>query len=122
MAVEPRQRLSRLHFANDDGRRKRFRPIAYKGKNGESLDWKHQWSEPATSDESIHIDSQMLEYLIDECGLLSFEVVKGLVSKKCLKGEALFGRYVNPLYREKARQDELKDQKSPECNVAMREA
>jgi hypothetical protein len=77
---------------------------------------------PKTSDETIHIDSQMLEYLIDECGLVSFEVVEGLVSKQCLKGEALFGRYVNPLYREKARQDALKEQSSPEYNVAMREA
>jgi hypothetical protein len=114
--------VRRLRFANDDGRRKRFRPIAYKGKNGESLDWKHRWSDPQTADESIHIDSQMLEYLIDECGLVSFEVVEGLVSKQCLKGEALFGRYVNPLYREKARQDALKEPKSPEYNVAMREA
>lgn len=114
--------VRRLRFANDDGRRKRFRPIAYKGKNGESLDWKHQWSEPKTSDESIHVDSQMLEYLIDECGLVSFEVVEGLVSKQCLKGEALFGRYVSPLYREKARQDALKELSSPEYNVAMREA
>ena len=115
--------VRRLRFANDDdGQRKRFRPIAYKGKNGESLDWKHQWSEPKTSDETIHIDSQMLEYLLDECGLVSFEIVEGLVSKQCLKGEALFGRYVNPLYREKARQDALKEQSSPEYNVAMREA
>ena len=44
------------------------------------------------------------------------------MSKQCLKGEALFGRYVNPLYREKARQDALKEPKSPEYNVAMREA
>jgi len=114
--------VRRLRFANDDGRRKRFRPIAYKGKNGESLDWKHQWSDPQTKDETIHIDSQMLEYLIDECGLVSFEVVEGLVSKQCLKGEALFGRFVNPLYREKARQDALKDGASGEYNVAMREA
>ena len=112
--------VRRLRFV--DGQRKRFRPIAYKGKNGESLDWIHQWSDPKTKDETIHIDSQMLEYLIDECGLVSFEVVEGLVSKQCLKGEALFGRYVNPLYREKARQDALKDGASGEYNVAMREA
>jgi hypothetical protein len=53
---------------------------------------------------------------------VSFEVAEGLLSKQCLKGEALFGRYVNPLYREKARQDALNEQSSPECNVAMREA
>jgi len=118
--------VRRLRFASDDdkddGRCRRFRPIAYKGKNGESLDWKHRWSDPATRDESIHIDSQMLTYLTDECGLRAFEVVEGLVSKQCLKGEELFGRYVTPLVREKARQDALKDAGSGEYNVAMREA
>ena len=122
--------VRRLRFATDDsdddddrvGPRQRFRPVAYKGKNGQSLDWKHLWSDPKTADETIHIDSQMLEYLIAECGLVSFEVVEGFVSKQCLSGEALFGRYVSPLYREKARQDALKDGASGEYNVAMREA
>ncbi len=37
---------------------------------------KHQWSDPRTKDESIYIDSQMLDYQIDEGGLVSFEVVE----------------------------------------------
>jgi hypothetical protein len=120
--------VRRLRFA-DSAQRKRFRAIAYKADNGESLDWTHDWSgggggESAQSNhhKSVHLDSQMLEYLIAECGLLSFEVVEGLVSNQCREGRALFGRYVTPLYREKARQDVLKEGASGEYNVAMREA
>ncbi len=40
---------------------KRFRPVAYKGKNGQSLDWKHRWSDPKTAEETIHIDSQFVK-------------------------------------------------------------
>jgi len=114
--------VRRLRFANDDGRRKRFRPIAYKGKNGESLDWRHVWSEPRTRDESIHLDSQMLAYLMREGGLVDFEVVEGLVSRHSCRGAELFARYVTPVYNEKARQDELLQAACETFNVAMREA
>ena len=123
--------VRRLRFAEDD---LRFRCIAYAppkttvkscaktdGKD-KTLNWKYPWNNSQTEHESVYLDSQMLAYLTEECGLESFEVVKGYVSKQCIKGKCLFGKYVSPLFREKVRQDELQKYSPLECNMAMREA
>lgn len=123
--------VRRLRFAEDD---LRFRCVAYAPPKGsvkssakidakdKTLNWKYPWNNSQTEHESIFLDSQMLSYLIEECGLESFEVVKGFVSKQNMKGSYLFGKYVVPLVREKARQDDLQANSPDECNMAMREA
>ena len=58
---------------------------------------------------SCYLDSFMIKYLQDNNGLISFNVEKGLVSNEFVKGERIFGKYVNTLFREKAKQDILKD-------------
>jgi hypothetical protein len=128
-----------LRFAEDD---LRFRCVAYAppkdnyilspGPNSKkvkdvTLKWQHPWNDGQTDNESVFLDSQMLKYLREECGLTSFKVVRGYVSKQCIKGEQLFGRYVTPLVAEKVHQDRLKKQDElnksapAECNMAMRE-
>jgi hypothetical protein len=71
--------------------------------------------------ETTLMDSYMIKYLMKHGGLISFDVVKGLVSTNDLEASMFFGHYVNVLFGEKARQDELKDSKSPEYNGAYRE-
>ena len=93
---------------------KAFKPIASKKENG-VLDW---------SDSNLsecYVDSYMLQYLQEHCGLVSFDIVKGLVSDSDIEGTLLFGTYVNTLYKEKAQQDELKDAKDPAYNKPYRE-
>jgi len=93
---------------------KAFKPIASKKESG-VLDW---------SDSNLskcYVDSYMLQYLQEHCGLVSFDVIKGLVSDSDIEGTLLFGTYVNTLYKEKAQQDELKDAKDPAYNKPYRE-
>lgn len=71
--------------------------------------------------EHIKLDSFMLKYLQENYGLKSFDVVKGLVSNGYIKGEELFGDYVNTLYAEKKKQDEYKTTGNELYNPALRE-
>ena len=59
------------------------------------------------------------QYDTAHCNILTFEVVKGLVSNESVKGEYLFNKYVNTLFAEKAQQDILK--LTNEHNPAYRE-
>ena len=93
---------------------KRFKPVANKKENG-VLDWS------AEKFNDLYCDSYMIKYLLDNCGLVSFDVIKGLVSNEEMCGEKLFGTYVYTLYKEKALQDALKDAKQ-EYNQPYREA
>ena len=61
----------------------------------------------------------MIKYLQTHNGLVEFDVVGGLVSNYYVKGEHIFGKYIDTLFGEKARQDELK--KEGKHNPAMRE-
>jgi len=71
--------------------------------------------------ETTLMDSYMIKYQMAHCGLVSFDVVQGLVSSKDMEASMFFGHYVDVLFGEKAKQDELKESKSPEYNVAYRE-
>ena len=105
--------IKNLKWDND----RKFRPIckANDRKNGESLDWTTNWEE----DTLTYVDSELIKYCVKYLGLVSFDVVEGLVSDYYLKGERLFGKYVNVLFEEKARQDTLKG--TSEFNNAYRE-
>jgi hypothetical protein len=96
---------------------RKFRPICkyIDCKNGESLNWTTEWEEDTTT----FVDSEMIKYCVKYLGLVSFDVVDGLVSDYYLKGEKLFGTYVNVLFEEKARQDTLKG--TDDFNNAYRE-
>ena len=93
--------LTNLVFDNS----KSFKPISEVMESGVL-----NWNTPACGNiQSCYVDSFMIKYLQDNNGLISFNVEKGLVSNEFVKGERLFGRYVNTLFREKAKQDILKD-------------
>ncbi len=95
-----------------------YRPIA-ECKKGESLNW----NVAGHIVENQYIDSYMVKYLIKNNGLnLEKSVLtKGLVSKKEMCMDKLFGKYIDTFYNEKARQDELKEKKDPSYNQALRE-
>lgn len=93
-----------------------FKPVCTVKDNG-VLEWKTGKSIP-----KLHADSYMIKYLQEHFGLTSFKVVRGLVSKYELEGREIFGKYVDVLFAEKATQDELKAEKSPEYNNSYREA
>ncbi len=106
---------------------KKFKPIASSGDN-RVLNWHADIKE-------VHTDSEMIKYLMEHCGLLSFDVMEweckvdgeivkkpgGLVSDKYMDAGRLFGTYVNVLGEEKCRQDALKKVDDPEYNPAYRE-
>jgi hypothetical protein len=94
---------------------KTLKPIA-KSNKGQSLNW------ACNTYDELYVDSYMLKYLKLNCGLVSYEVVEGLVSKTEIKGSVVFGKYVNTFYDEKKRQDELKDSKIPEEKALYNEA
>lgn len=68
----------------------------------------------------LKIDSEMIKYLQINYGLESFEVIIGLVSDQSIEGHELFGKYVNILFKEKAKQDILKSNDANK-NSAYRE-
>lgn len=79
-----------------------FKPIA-KSIKGSSLDW-------ASNDFGEHyIDSYMLDYVIKNCGLISFDVEKSLLSGIDKEMSYMFGRYVNSFYSIKQQQDVYKE-------------
>ena len=90
----------------------KFRPIA-KSILGTSLDW------VSDSIDELFIDSYMIDYLIQHNDM-KFEVVRGLVSNLHIPAEEIFGTYINTFYDEKKRQDQLKADKSPDYNEALR--
>lgn len=91
-----------------------FKPVASKLESGVL-----NWNNKEISD--INMDSFMIKYLIQNYGLESFDVVKGLVSDHYIKGKQIFGDYVETLYNEKKRQDSLKKKNDDEYNPALRE-
>lgn len=107
--------LKNLIFGPDEetGEIIQFKPIAEVLETGVL-----EWNTGGLIKESF-VDSYMLKYLMEHFNLESFEVVKGLVSNESVKGEYLFGRYVNTLFEEKAKQDILK--LTNEHNPAYRE-
>lgn len=93
---------------------KLFKPVANKKDDG-ILDW-------ATNKfNELYCDSYMIKYLKENCGLVNFNVIKGLVSNEEMISNKLFGTYVDTLYKEKAHQDYLKDS-NQEYNKPYREA
>ena len=91
----------------------KFKPVA-KSVKGKALDW-------STNEfDELYVDSYMLKYIINNHGLISFDVVKGLVSNQDMLMEKLFGRYVNTFFSEKQQQDNLKNTKSKDYNPALR--
>ena len=92
--------LTNLVFNNSQS----FKPISEVLESG-VLNWN-----TSNNIVSCYLDSFMIKYLQENNGLISFNVEKGLVSSQFVKGERLFGRYVNTLFREKAKQDILKDE------------
>ena len=96
---------------------KQFKPIAEKNIDTGILNW-------ITGDtiQELYIDTYMIEFLKREFGLISFEVVKGLVSAQDISADKLFGKYVMGLFNGKAEQDVLKDIPDSEYNPALREA
>lgn len=89
-----------------------LKPVASKLESG-VLNWNNN------SIDELYVDSWMIQYLQQHYGLVCFDVVKGLTSDICMKGEKLFSTYVMTLFREKAEQDELK--KLKKHNPAYRE-
>jgi hypothetical protein len=85
----------------------------------ESLERKSlNWSK--NNIDELFVDSYMLEYLINNYGLKSFDVVEGLVSDNHIEGKKIFGKYINTFYEEKKLQDQYKDVKSDKYNEALR--
>lgn len=103
--------IRNLQFAADA---KKFKPVAALNQNGVC-----NWA--STHMHHLYADSYMIKYLMKHCGLEKFEVSRGLVSDREMEGSKLFGTYVETLYKEKAKQDELKDKKLP-FNKPYREA
>ena len=91
----------------------KFKPVAGVKESG-VLDW-------ANLTEEMYIDSFMIQYLKVNYGLLSFDVIDGLVSNRWILGSLLFGKYTHTLFHEKALQDDYKKKGSDEYNPAYRE-
>jgi len=81
----------------------KFKPIALSIQN-KSLDW------ASNKFGDLYVDSYMIKYLIKNSGLISFSVIKGLVSDEQILASQIFGKYVNKFYDQKKRQDFLKDE------------
>ena len=94
---------------------KKFRPISYSC-GGESLNWSKNWKE----EDELYIGSELLKCML-EIEPFTFEVVEGLVSDSYVRGEDLFGTYVNTLFAEKAKEDVYKKNKDDRYNPAYRE-
>ena len=92
-----------------------FKPISSKNAENGVLEWNNE-----TINE-IYIDSELLKYVIKHYGLIEFNVERSLLSSSYKLGRDLFGRYVNVLFEEKARQDLLKQNGDPAYNHALRE-
>jgi hypothetical protein len=90
-----------------------LKPVALGLKNT-SLNW-------ATNDmKELYVDSYMLKYIIDNYGLKSFDVVKGLLSDNEIESRKIFGSYIETFYDEKKQQDKYKSEKNELYNEALR--
>lgn len=93
---------------------KLLKPIS-KSIKDQSLDW-------ATNDlGESYVDSYMLDYLVKNCGLESYDVINGLVSYKEIPMEKMFGKYVGEFFKLKALQDQLKKTNHKDYNKSLRE-
>lgn len=81
------------------------------------LNWNAEWS----ATDTVYMDSEMLKYCIAKYGLVSFDVINGLVSSSFVKGSVFFGKYVDTLFQGKAEQDVFKETNDPRYNNALRE-
>ena len=91
-----------------------FKPIA-KSNEGLSLNW-------ATNEfNDLYIDSYMLDYVIKNHGLKTFDVITALVSNRHIKLSKVFGKYVETFYTEKKLQDKLKSDNDATYNPALRD-
>jgi len=82
---------------------KSLKPVAEYGSTG-VLQWDNNNLQTA------YIDSEMLKYLIENNYIIDYKITKGLVSNSHMKGETLFGQYVNNMFAKKKEQDSLKTQ------------
>lgn len=94
----------------------KFKPIPNGYDSNGSLEWLS-----GKEIKEAKIDTMMIQYLQSRFGLYDFQVVKGLVSTNHIKGSQIYSNFVNGLFEEKKKQDELKDKKDPEYNNAYRE-
>lgn len=101
--------LSNLVFENNYA----LKPVASININ-KTLNW------ASNNMEELFVDSYMLKYIIENFGLKSFHVVKGLVSNYQIASSKIFGKYINTFYKEKQHQDELKDKNDASYNPALR--
>jgi hypothetical protein len=74
-----------------------FKPVCLAVK-GDSLNWK-----TGSIIEDLYITSYDIIYLIANYGLVSFDVVDGLVSNYSVESTKIFGVYVDSLFQEKAK-------------------
>ncbi len=107
-------------ITNIEFEKKCFLPVAISTESsGETaLNWNHQY----INTDVLYIDSFMLEYLTEHCGLLSYKITEGLVSDNYMEMNKLFTRCVDKLYDLKKKQDELLESKDKNYNGAMRAA
>ena len=91
----------------------RFKPVSLVGENG-ILNWDTGDFIP-----EAYLNGETIEYLRNKFNLVSFEVVRGLVSTKRLKGNKLFGRYIYPMCQTKSEIDKLP---AEERNHSLRNA
>ena len=96
-----------------EGWENKFKPIA-ESERGMSLDWAYNITDN-------YVDSYMIKYLIENCGLLSFDVEVGLVSQFEMRGSRLFGIFIGTLYELKKVEDDKKKEGKP-FNTPFREA
>ena len=92
-----------------------FKPSCGVKNSYNSLNWAQEFH---TED---YLDSFMIEYLMENHGLKSFNVVKGLVSNTFIDAKNIFGRYVETLFQAKAEQDVYKSTNDEKYNPALRE-
>ena len=102
------------HCKNVKFRDTRFLPACPNPDKGQSLNWNTGYFAEA------YLDSYMIEYMKKHCGLISFDVVKGLVSTQYIRGHMLFAKYVRPLFEAKKLQDKYKKTNDKRYNVAFR--
>ena len=95
----------------EEGSRK-FKPVA------EKIDGILNWNTGDHINEA-YLNTATIEYLKKHYGLISFDVIEGLVSTKTISGKQIFGRFIKTFYDEKANQDALPKDKR---NNAIREA
>lgn len=104
--------IKNLKFISDS----LFKPCVDKSSDNKgSLDW------ASNNINNAYLSNYDIEYLKVNHGLVSFNIERALISDYEIKGSEIFGSYINTLYFEKAKQDELKNDKDIKYNPAYRE-